>query len=230
MQTEVYNKEVRLSGENLSDAQLFMILQEVSSEHCSRLGLGMDVLGPKGLIWVVVRQYVKLERPLRAGEKLNISTWPGPTRHMMFPRYFVFRDENGDVLLKGSAVWTLVDADTRRMVRPEKYGVELQGIVTGEETRLPSAAPKAEPDRSTDFLVPMEYMDSNRHMNNTRYYEMSEHCMGTEGRSLREAHTDYISEALPGETIRLSWTEKDGRFYISGENGGPVFRMCLEYF
>lgn len=226
------NKEIEIK-ENISTADIFKIIQDVSAEHCNALGLGMDVLGGKGIIWVVIRQYVELERPLNKGEKIKVSTWPGLTRHMMFPRYCVFRDMAGEVILRGSAIWTLVDVESRRMVSPEKYGLSLEGIVTGDEIRLPSAVKKAECSESAEFTVPKEYLDSNNHMNNTRYYDMSEHCLGDKvrGMHIKEALTEFISEARLGENIHLSWgTEAEDRIYVKGENDGPVFKMSLRYF
>lgn len=227
---EVFNTETVLKSENITTSGIFRLIQDVSADHCEKLGLGGDVLNEKGIIWVVIRQYIKLDRALKAGEKIKISTWPGMTRHMMFPRHYIFRDENDDTVLRGTALWTLVDMNSRKMVIPERYGLSLEGLSTGEEIKMPAAAEKIESSRSAEFTVPEEYLDSNRHMNNARYYDMSEHCMGREGARIKEALTDYISEARLGETILLRWGEDKGRIYITGENQGTVFKMSLEYF
>ena len=227
---EVYKKEIQLT-EELSTRGLFQILQDVSADHCNMLGYGMDKLGREGLIWVVARHYVKAERWPEKGEKLQISTWPGKTKHVMFPRFFVVRDGRGEKIIEASAIWTLVNMETRKLVLPKEYHIDLDGMVTGEECRLPGTARKIPTTESTAFVVPQAYMDTNLHMNNTRYYEMSEKCFGSriEGRHLYEVTTDYVSEALAGEEIKLFWGEENGRIYITGENNGTVFKMNIEY-
>ena len=109
------------------------MLQQVSGEHCDILGYGMDKIGPQNLIWVVVRQKLELSSYPQAGEELLIETWPGPTRHGLFPRHYEIYASNGELIGTACALWTLVDVESRRMIKPEDYGVELQGITTGRE-------------------------------------------------------------------------------------------------
>lgn len=227
---EVYTKEIELT-EELSTTGLFKILQDVSAEHCEMLGLGMDYLSTKGLIWVVARHYVKAMEWPEKGEKLRITTWPGKTKHVMFPRFYIIRDSRGEKIIEGSAIWTLVNMESRKLAAPKDYSINFDGEVTGEECRLPGTAKKIQTTESTSFVVPKEYMDSNLHMNNTRYYEMSENCFKSliAGKHLYEVTTDYVSEALIGEEIKLFWGEEEGRIYITGENDGTVFKMNLEY-
>lgn len=227
----VYEKEYTLENKKLSTGGLLRILQDVSTLHCNEIGLGVEVIGPKGLIWVAVRQRVEVSRWPSPGEHVTVHTWPGITRHMMFPRFYLVKAEDGETIISGSALWTMVDMNTRKMINPSAYGLELEGMVTGEESKIPSAVKKIAIEQSVKFTVPAEYMDANRHMNNTRYYDMAESCLGgdTEGLCLKEALTEFISEALEGDEMTVSWGKDGGRFYVSGENEGPVFRMSLEY-
>lgn len=227
----VYKKEYLLGEERLSTGELFRLLQDIATLHCNQIGLGMDVIGPKGLIWVVVRQYVKIRRYPRPGERTVLSTWPGSVRHAMFPRHYMLRSADGELLLTGNALWAMVDFGTRKMVNPAEYGFNMEGLVTGDEEKLVFRLPKIEIGQRAEFTVPEAYLDTNRHMNNTRYYDMAEHCLGgeTEGLWLREAMTEFISEARLGEKIDVSWGREGDRFYICGDEEKPIFRMSLEY-
>lgn len=227
----VYKKEYTLGEKRPSTGELFRMLQEIATLHCNALGLGMDVIGPKGLIWVVVKQYVKIHRYPRPGERLVLSTWPGMSRHMMFPRHYMLCSASGETLLTGNALWTMVDFETRKMINPVEYGFEMEGLVTGNEEKLIFRLPKLPIGNSAKFTVPEAYLDANRHMNNTRYYDMAEHCLGAEieGLCLREAMTEFISEACLGEKMAVSWGREENRFYICGDEEKPIFRMSLEY-
>lgn len=228
---EVFEKEYQLENKSLSTGELFRMLQDVSTLHCNQLGLGIDTIGPKGLIWVVVRQYLKVERWPEQGELIKLQTWPGRNRHMMFPRFYTLRSEQGEQIMSGSALWTMVDVNTRKMISPAAYGLEMEGLVTGNEAKLPTAPSKLPLENNSRFTVPQEYLDTNCHMNNTRYYDMAEGCLGREieGLKLREAVTEFVSEAKMGQELKLHWGREAERFYICGEAEGSIFKMSLDY-
>ena len=89
--------------------------------------------------------------------------------------------------VRASALWTLVDEQTRKVVFPEKYGVVIEGEVTGQEIALPSSPRKLELTEADPFQVPYSYVDLNGHMNNTRYFDLAEDCIpaSREGNPLR---------------------------------------------
>lgn len=226
----VYQKEFEIE-EGLSLGGLFRLFQDVSTIHCDALGLGMEVIGPRGLIWVVARQLLQVERWPAAGERISIKTWPGPTRHMMFPRFYTVLDAGGEKIMEGSAIWTMVDMESRKMVSPGSYGFELEGCVTGEEGPTPKAPKRLETGGSGSFTVPESYIDGNKHMNNTRYYDIACSSLAGEtgGLRLKRAVTEFAAEARLGDDIALSWGREEKRFYIEGRGSALIFRMSLEY-
>ena len=227
---EIFKKKYEL-GERLSTSELFWILQEVSTEHCNKLGFGMDLMGPKGLIWVVARHKLEMKGSLKPNESIEIQTWPAPARHGLFPRHYEVYAADGELLASASALWTLVDINTRRMIKPESYGIDVPGILTGREQGNPKAPEKLPQDRSLEFVVPESYLDNNGHMNNTKYYELAELSIGAgiEGRELSRAATEYASEALLGDKLKINVGSDGNRHYITGETDVSIFKMFLEY-
>ena len=226
----VYKKKTELK-EHLKTSGLFRFMQDAAGEQCELTGPTEAEVHGKSLMWVIVRQYIEMLRYPQPGETLELSTWPGPVRHMFFPRYYVFK-VNGEVIGQGSALWTLVDWDSRKMVSPATRGIELEGLTTGEECRLPSAPAKLPLDRTGEYTVPAEVLDINGHMNNTRYYDLAESVFeeNFQEKGLCRAMTEYVSEALEGEQIHLRWGRDGDRYYITGAaEEKTVFRMSLEY-
>ena len=228
---ETYKKTIKTGETKPNAQQLFMMLQQVSGEHCDLLGYGMEVIGPQKLIWVVVRQKLEILRHPEANEELHFETWPGPTRHGLFPRHYEIYDAKGELIAFAAALWTLVDMDSRKMIKPEEYGIDLKGLTTGREKGNPKAPAKLEISNEFEFVVPEEYLDSNGHMNNTRYYHMAEERISAaiEGKSLRFAATEYANEALLGDKLKISVGSEENKFYITGETDAPIFKMQLEY-
>ena len=228
---EIYREKFTLGDKEPGAGELFRIIQSVSTTHCDMLGLGESVIAQKGLVWMAARQYLRLTRGLRPGETVELQTWPGKNRHALVPRYYLMSAPGGEALGEGCVLWTMVDARERRMVVPDSRGFEAAGLTTGRECRLPSAPGRLPLTDSAAFTVPEEYLDENGHMNNTRYYELAERCIGSTaaGLRLRCAVTEFISEALMGDEMTVRWGGEGGSFYICGESRAPVFKMRLDY-
>ena len=212
-------------------SELFRQLQEASIRHTEQLGMGRDKTLDKGILWVLLMQRAEILRMPVYDENIMLKSWPGMTMHLLFPRYYSLETAAGEPLLKASALWSLVDAQTRKVVFPEKYGVVIEGTVTGRETAMPRSVAKADCDRTRDFTVPYSFVDLNGHMNNTRYFDLAEDCAGAAeaGRLLRAVEVEYQNEARLGETLRLAWSEGESGFLLRGETDRPVFRMRLQY-
>ena len=215
----------------LRTSRLFELLQEASIRHTEELGMGRDKTLDKGILWMVGLQRAEIRRMPVYDEQIVLKSWPGKTMHLFFPRYYQLETAAGEPLLKASALWTLVDEKTRKVVFPEKYGVVIEGEVTGEEISLPASPRKLETDRAEPFRVPYSYVDLNGHMNNTRYFDLAEDCIpaSRNGRPLRLVQAEYVSEARIGDELLVRWGGDGKSFYLLGEGEKPVFRMRLEY-
>ena len=239
----VYTEELLLRSKNvdmyrrLRSSELFRLLQEASIRHTEQLGMGRDKTLDRGILWVLLMQRAEITRmpeydeKIVLNEKIVLRSWPGKTMHLLFPRYYSLETAAGEPLLKASALWSLVDEKTRKVVFPEKYGVVIEGTLTGAEIALPGAVTKAECALSRDFTVPYSFVDLNGHMNNTRYFDLAEDCTGAaaEGRLLKSISVEYQNEARLGEELKLSWGADGRGFYLCGQTERPVFRMRLEY-
>ena len=233
----IYREELLLRSKDvdmfrrLRTSELFKLLQEASIRHTEELGMGRDKTLDKGILWVLLLQTAEITRMPEYDEQIVLKSWPGRTMHLLFPRYYRMETAAGEPLLSASALWGLVDQNSRKMVFPERYGVEIEGVVTGEEIALPSAPKRQACTESRAFTVPYSYVDLNGHMNNTRYFDLAEDCIpaAAEGKMLRRIQTEYVSEARFGESFTVSWGEEDGEYFLQGEGEKPFFRMRLKY-
>ncbi len=234
----VYRQELLLRSKDvdmyrrLRTSELFRLLQEASIRHTEELGMGRDKTLDKGILWVLLLQSAEIARMPEYDERIVLKSWPGRTMHLLFPRYYRLETAAGEHLLSASALWSLVDEKTRKVVFPERYGVEIEGVVTGEEIALPSAPRRLACTESRPFTVPYSFVDLNGHMNNTRYFDLAEDRMPKALRSLPFAavQAEYAKEATEGETILLKSEAAPDAYLLSGEqNGAKLFRLSLTY-
>ena len=233
----VYSREMLLRSRDvdmfrrLRTSELFRLLQEASIAHTEELGMGRDKTLDRGLLWVLLLQRAEIARMPEYDERIVLRTWPGKTMHLLFTRYYSMDTAAGEHLLSASAMWGLVDQNTRKMIFPEKYGIVVDGVVTGEEIALPSAPRRMECTESRQFTVPYSYVDINGHMNNAHYFDLVEDCIpaAAEGKALKGIQIEYSNEARFGESFTVNWGCSENTYYIMGEGERQVFRMGLTY-
>ncbi len=225
---EVFEERFTVPAAGLGTGDLFRLMQKISGDHCRQIGYGEEIMEGLGLMWVIIRHGVELRRWPAPGEALRLRTWPGPSRHGMCPRFYRLEGEDGELLGESCAIWSVVDRESRKMQL--KSPVEIEPLVTGQECRRPAAPGRLPETESAVYTVSAAVLDENGHMNNTRYYDLAEDCLGTRGRPLRRALAEYLSESREGERLRLAWGREGERCCLSGERDGPAFRLELEYF
>ena len=165
-------------------------------------------------------------------ETITLESWPGDTMHLFFPRYYRVLSETGECLITGSAMWMLIESESRKMVFPDRHGIVIEGVKTGHETALPSPVGRVVGSESSAFTVPYSYVDLNGHMNHTRYYDLTADLLGAAaaGRELQRIRAEYLQEARLGDTLTVSWDRPDDdSFRVEGRTQKPCYRMELKY-
>jgi len=216
----------------LKTSALFEIFQELSVLHADILGFGTDEVLSRGIVWVITMQRVEIERLPKEQELIYLETWTGKTSHLLYPRFYRICDEDGNILVQASSLWTLMDIESRKMLSSEQFGHEMTDMTNGSEIALPGAPKKAAAETSSTFTVPYSFLDQNGHMNNTRYLDLAEDLIPAplEGRKLKSIATRYQNEARHGDIIELQWQERDGIWRISGGGEKKYFTINLEYY
>ncbi len=227
---QLRNKDVNMYR-RLRLSRLMEMLQEASIAHTEQLGAGREKTLDRGLLWVVVQQAVEITEMPEYDARITVQSWPGKTMHVLFPRYYRILSDSGEVLINGSSLWMLVDENSRKMVFPDRCGIDIPGEVTGYETALPKALGRRDTDHTLPFQVPFSYCDLNGHMNNTRYFDLAEDtiALSSSGRKIIRICTEYASEARFQDTLAVSWKEDENKAFISGDGERNCFRMLLEY-
>ncbi|MBR1567162.1 MAG: hypothetical protein IJ649_10425 [Oscillospiraceae bacterium] len=224
------NKDVELHR-RLRTSTLFELMQEASIRHTEELGMGREMTLDRGLLWMVTLQRAEIKRMPEYDERITLESWPGDTMHLLFPRYYRVLDEKGNTLVSASALWALVDQETRRMVFPDRYGVVIDGEKTGHEIALPSPPLRAKEGQTSAFTVPYSYVDLNGHMNNTRYFDLAEDRIeaAAEGCPLRSIAVEYANEAKLGDELSVTVERQENTYRVSGDTEKKIFRMEFVY-
>ena len=187
---------------------ILAFLQEVAGDHSTLLGTDRKTLQERNLFWAVIRHRVQINRLPQAGERITVETWPMPTTRSAYPRATVMLDENGKELLRSISLWVLMDTESRKMVLPGKSGVEVSGILRGNELDAPGSMAPSELANSMARHVRFSDLDLNGHMNNCRYPDWVSDVLPASFHSrntLKDFSICYLSECREADEVTLQW-------------------------
>ncbi len=216
----------------LKPSALLQLTQTVAGEHCRQLQLTWQDMQEKNLFWAIIRHRVRITRLPLEGETVRLETWPMPTTRTAFPRCTVAVDSRGQELFRTTALWVLMDTRTRAMVLPGKSGISLSGQLRGTEPDMPGSLLPGSFDRQTFRQVCFTDLDLNGHMNNARYLDWIQDLLPSafhKEKQLRQMELCYLSEALEGQQLQISWQLQQP---LQVEITGPehrVFAARLDY-
>ena len=236
MTNNIYSIPQTVSAEHanmnqlLSTPSIYTFFQSLAVEHAAVLGYGDTVLRPKNLIWMVVHMRTEVIRIPRYLEKVFLNTWTGKSSHGLYIRHYEICSQDGEALVRGVGTWVLVDL-TDRIMRQETE-CEFENIITGNELRSPRRLRLPELSQEQNVHVPFGMCDVNGHLNNVRYLELAENLLPLEyltSHTLKVADVDYLSEVLPGESLRIQYTQQEDTWFFQGSTDHPCFQIRLIY-
>lgn len=209
-------------------------LQETALFSTLRLGVSVLDLEPKGLGWVLLGQYVKLNRTPVLNEVCTVLTCPVGFERVFTYRDFHILDALGNRIGHASTTWMLMDLKTRRMAPLPDWIKVLAEQVPPASEQLPRAdyklTPPATEENSRSFQVGHHQLDFNGHLTNPVYVEWMLEGLPLEvfaNQELSELSVQYKQEARYGETVSVQITKGHGDAYHHGLSlgGQPIASM-----
>ena len=199
-------------------------MQELAGAHCALLGCGRDDLLKRGVVWILARSEIRMDRYPAIGELITGQTFHKPVRLRFFPRFYVFRDSLGRIVGKAGTLWLLMDIRTRQTIPAGDIAALLPD---NSELTAPMALP-ASIGQLQGQETAMEYeplytdLDVNGHVNNTRYADWLCNMLGID--TMRAFMPEsliisYNAEVLPGQRISLHLTRQGLDYRLAGRHG-----------
>lgn len=150
-----FDSRVRYSetGEDglLSLPAIVDYFQDASTFQSEDLGIGIDFLKEKDLLWVMSAWQVVVHRYPALGEKIRIGTIPYELRGFMGLRNFFMDTEDGERLAQANSFWSLINHKKGVPVRVLPEMVEnttWKNVCRWTMRRVKSQCPRAASDRS----------------------------------------------------------------------------------
>ena len=151
---------------------IFQYFQIVSTNHSELLGLGKKETWDKGMCWVITRMKVTIYKLPKMLDTVIVKTHPGEILTFLFPRYYQIYSEDGELLVAGSACWTLLDANTHKVImRPVADVIAYPSEKHPDDISLPERVIATDLSKVDSRKARYSDIDLNGHVNNVKYIE-----------------------------------------------------------
>lgn len=194
-----------------SIASLFNIMLEAAWAHAQIMDWGYDDLKNHNLFWVLSRFYLQVEKYPEWQDQITLNTWSAGTDGIYAYREYILEDESGNVLLRASSAWLILDMDSRKIFRLNDYKTTFPKRIEANSCRNPK---RIKPDAHSGNLnyspVLFSELDINKHFNSVKYVERVLDDFGIDFLNTyepAELEVNYLKEGVAGDSIAVTRTQ-----------------------
>lgn len=218
----------------MQPASVLDIFQDLATIQAEDMGIGRDDMMAKGVFWAVVRSKFEIVKAPSHYQVVTARTWPHTPTRFSFMRDFSLRDEEGDLLVKATSEWVLMDVESRKFASVKDY---YAGSTDFSEERAFEKRPRKirafdEGNRPTCTIVPrFSDLDLNGHVNNARYANYVVNALKPTGEgSIKTFQIDYRHEVLAESPLEMHTLVEDDQVLSKGinEDGDVAFACAID--
>lgn len=231
-----YKLDVEIKGTDFNEdgniklSSLLFFFQEAATQHADVIGIGMDALLEKNIIWVLTKMKVRITGKLTAGSGYYVMTYPRAVKSRFCPRDYYLYNSDDQLVAVGSGMWSLVDWTTRKVIRATD--VDFGGTFREDEA-FPEGFEKVrmtEPEQVSEYTVRAEDIDANMHTNNCRYADMM-NMAAADVSEVKEFVIQFSKETKEGDVIKLFRETADDAQLVGGKlaDGQTVFTARITF-
>ena len=214
---------------------IFILMQEISDRHTVVLNSDRAVLIEKGIVWVLSRMHIHMERYPVMGDTLEMTTWPGVGNRFMFPRHYRFQDGQGNILGYATSIWVLLDIHTRKSLPASALPAPMPDT---SDIPAPLPMPKklhipgGDLSGSLSIVPRFQDYDVNGHVNNTVYADYPfDAIKPSRDHGIESFQIDFRHEVRTGEPLCIYTSRGEDVILTKGvdEGGETVFAARTKF-
>ncbi len=214
---------------NLTYYGLVNYMQDCSCFHSDDVGVGVHYLAPIKRGWFVTSYEIHINRLPRYLERITISTYPYQVRGMMARRLYTICSEVGEVLVYADSLWVLMDLEH---LRPARLNDEIIAAYP-QDKNMPKfdferskLQYKSEGNLVGKFKVTENHIDTNGHMNNSFYIDVTRRFLPSE--EFSTITVNYKKAAMLFDELDVYLVELESSYQVVLKKDDEVYTI-VEY-
>ena len=208
-------------GNKVTNKAILSYLEDIGGIHSNKAGYGIFEIAETHLSWILLGWRLQVIRRPKYAEKIKIKTWSKGVVKFYTYRDFEVYDEQGNLIIKASSKWVLLDIEKGKIVRIEpevmdKYEPEPNNVVFGIDEFEKIKEP-GEYQYESEYTVRRADIDVNNHMHNLNYIEVANESLPEEvyrGALFNDVRITYKKEIKLGETVKCKYALKEDKHIV----------------
>lgn len=198
---------------NINPYVVFNMFTEIATQHAEVLGVGFNDMIQKHMLWVTMRVKYQVLGDILPNKPYVLKTFPQAKNMLEFDRDFLLLDSSGNIVLKGTSKWCVIDSQTRRilkMINLDLPCADIEPAFNQKFLKTPLFEPQTAPDLSYKVLT--SDIDANGHMNNAVYAKIVFNTLRLpKDKKIDTFQLNFLREAMCGDRIDV---------YLKNEQNG----------
>lgn len=227
-ETKIRYSEVDSDGK-LSLLGLLNYFQDCSTFQSEELGVGIEYLKEKGMLWALSAWQIVVKRYPGLCENVTVGTAPYEFHGFIGNRNFWMKDSNGEMIAWANSIWSLIGTWDGL---PIKCPADMQEVYKLSDKLPMDYAPRrirfeGEGVHKDAVEVVKHYLDTNHHVNNGQYVNIAMDFLPMDFK-VRQLRAEYKMQAHLGtrlypevytarDKIGVALLDEDGKVYCNVE-------------
>lgn len=224
----LYNSYFDLNN-NINAKSILNIFQDVASIHAEDIGVGYLTMLNKNFYWVLSRIKFDIIQMPEINQVVIVETWPHKKGIIDFDRDYLIKSLSGEILIKGTSKWCVIDTINRALQRTENinYVGDYVLDVNYQEKFGKIILPDCEPTKTFTHTVMFSDLDHNNHMNNTNYANLVLNAVNN--KKLTHFEINFNNECVLNDQIDVFLAKENEKEYVVGKINNKTSFTSLIY-
>lgn len=209
----------------LTMASLINYFQDCSTFQSEDLGMGLEYLRQRHLVWALSSWQIVVDRYPKLGERVITGTLPYEIKGFVGYRNFFMKEESGAYLARANSLWSLLNTETGRptaalpeMIRGYERGEKLDMEYAPRRIAIPPEGVIREA-----LVVKKHHLDTNYHVNNQQFIDMAMDYLPDDFR-VGQVRAEYKKQAFLNDVLTPRVTQEGDRVVIVlGDGDGKPY-------
>ena len=207
----------------------------MASEHSVEIGIGMNAMAEKGLIWLAVKSKMIIHRRPDIFSHVTATTWPAVPGRIRCDRLYTLK-QGDELLIEGKTEWAMYEPATGKLRKMENgYPDDLvpwpEIVCEGNYARIKDDFDGCEEiDR---YRVRSTDLDTSHHMNNVEYIKVVLGALSAkqlDQMDIAEMEIAYKNQCYEGENLSVKYKPGDNGFDIGIFKHRTAIAVLCFYF
>ena len=209
----------------------------LADTHLTNFNLNVDTTLKYNLAWALISLSVEIEKNVDKPMKLYGKTWHSEKRGPFFRREYLFTNEHGETMFKGSSFSVLLNVNTRTIYRKKELPFFIdEATKEFTITATPSFKETHMYDRVHERIAFNSFIDCLGHINNCRYGEFAYDALNdlecANIKNLKRMDIFFLSELRKKDIFTVLKASESNKIFVRGHNNSKndiSFDVIMEF-